>query len=388
MNLSSEMWARFTRGVAEIVSEKELQAKLALGRPLRIKLGVDPTAPDLHLGHYVVLRKLKHFQDGGHQIDFLIGDFTARVGDPSGRSETRPTLTVEQVQAHAMTYQEQVFKVLDRAKTRVHVNSRWFDAMTPMQFVRLAQHSTVAQMMKRADFAQRLEAGQDISMLEFLYPIFQGYDSVEMQSDVELGGTDQKFNLLMGRELQRDKGQAPQVVMMMPLLEGLDGVKKMSKSYGNYVAFNDPAGTQFGKLMSVPDALMPKYAELLTDLDPALLASQHPREAKALLARTIVADFHGPEAAAAAEAEFTRVFTKKETPEEIPEVRMARGPHRISDLMVAAGLAPSKKEAQRLLAQGAVEIDGMRRGERESIELDRGVLMQVGKRRFARIVAA
>jgi len=386
MSISTESWAKITRGCAEIISEKELRAKLEKGRPLRIKLGVDPTAPDLHLGHYVVLRKLKAFQDAGHQIEFLIGDFTARIGDPSGRSETRPKLTAQQVWAHAKTYQEQVFRVLNQEKTHVVFNSTWLNAMGIEGIFDLQRRTSIAQMLKRADFTKRFAADQFISLLELVYPVLQGYDSVAIQADVELGGVDQKFNLLMGRELQIEHDQEPQVVMMMPLLEGLDGVKKMSKSYGNYVAFNDTANEQFGKLMSVPDSLMVKYTELLTDLDFATLQALHPREAKALLARTIVTQFHGAEAAAAAEDHFTRVFTKKEIPEQVPEFQTFRGVHKLSDLLVAASLAPSKKEAQRLLAQGGVEVDGQRKGERETIDLQAPVLVQVGKRRFVRVV--
>jgi len=387
MTVPSETWNALTRGCAEIISEKELRAKLEEGRPLRIKLGVDPTAADLHLGHYVALRKLKTFQDLGHHIDFLIGDFTARIGDPSGRSETRPELSAEQVKTYALTYQEQVFRVLDKEKTHVHYNSEWFNAMGTLGLVQLAGHATVAQMLKRADFKKRLEVeGGDISMLEFMYPIMQGYDSYALNSDLELGGTDQKFNLLMGREIQRDYQKDLQVVMMMPLLEGLDGVKKMSKSYGNYVAFNDSANDQFGKLMSIPDTLMSKYAELLTELDLNALMALHPREAKALLAKTIVTQFHGAEAAALAESEFTRVFSKKEIPVQIVEFQTSRGMHRLSDLLAAASLAPSKKEAQRLLAQGSVQVDGQRRADRDTVDLQAPVLIQVGKRRFVRVV--
>lgn len=386
MDLSSETWARITRGVAQIISEAELRKKLELGRPLRIKLGVDPTAPDLHLGHLVALRKLKTFQDLGHQIDFLIGDFTARIGDPSGRSETRPTLSPDEVKAHAQTYQEQVFKVLDRQKTRVCFNSSWFDRMETMDFILLARHSSVAQMLKRADFRKRFEQDQDISMLEFMYPIFQGYDSHALQSDVELGGTDQKFNLLMGREIQRDFREELQVIIMMPLLEGLDGIKKMSKSYGNYVAFNDTPQDQFGKIMSIPDGLLPKYVELLTDLDVRSIQAMHPRQAKALLARTVVALFHGETAASQASEEFDRIFAKKGIPEQIPEHHAPRGVHKLADLLVASSLAPSKKEAQRLLAQGAVEVDGQRKGERDAIDLQGPILIQVGKRRFVKVI--
>jgi tyrosyl-tRNA synthetase len=386
MSIPSETWARITRGCAEIISEKDLRAKLEKGRPLRIKLGVDPTAPDLHLGHYVVLRKLRVFQELGHHVEFLIGDFTARIGDPSGRSETRPKLNAQQVWAHAKTYQEQVFRVLDQEKTHVVFNSTWLNAMGVEGIFDLQRRTSVAQMLKRADFAKRYEADQYISLLELVYPVLQGYDSVAIQADVELGGSDQKFNLLMGRELQIEHDQEPQVVIMTPLLEGLDGVKKMSKSYGNYVAFNDSANDQFGKLMSIPDALMPKYAELLTDLDLSSLAALHPRQAKALLAKTIVTQFHGAEAATHAEAEFTRIFTKKEIPEQIPEFQTFRGVHRLSDLLAAAGIVPSKKEAQRLLAQGGVEVDGQRKGDRESVDLQAPILIQAGKRRFVRVI--
>jgi tyrosyl-tRNA synthetase len=384
--MSTESWTTLTRGCAEIISEKELRAKLEKGRPLRIKLGVDPTAPDLHLGHYVVLRKLRTFQDLGHQIEFLIGDFTARIGDPSGRSDLRPKLNAQQVWAHAKTYQDQVFRVLDQEKTHVVFNSTWLNAMGVEGIFDLQRRTSVAQMLKRADFAKRFENEQLISLLELVYPILQGYDSVAIQADVELGGIDQKFNLLMGRELQLEHDQEPQVVMMMPLLEGLDGVKKMSKSYGNYVAFNDSAHDQFGKLMSIPDGLMPKYAELLTDLEGSVLKGMHPRAAKALLAKTIVTQFHGVEAAAQAEQEFTRIFTNKEIPEQVPEFQTFRGVHRLSDLLAAASLAPSKKEAQRLLAQGGVQVDGQRKSEKESVDLQAPVLIQVGKRRFVRVI--
>ena len=383
--LSTEHWQKITRGCAEIISEKELRAKLEKGKPLRIKLGVDPTAPDLHLGHLVALRKLRTFQDLGHQIEFLIGDYTARIGDPSGRSETRPKLSVPEIEAHARTYQEQAFRVLDQEKTHVVYNTSWFNAMGDSGIFDLMRRTTLAQMLHRADFAKRVEEDQPISLLELLYPVLQGYDSVELQADLELGGTDQKFNLLMGRELQLEHSQEPQVVMMMPLLEGLDGVKKMSKSYGNYVAFNDPPNDMFGKLMSVPDALMPKYAELLTDLDVTELKALHPKEAKVRLAKTLTAQFHGAGAAEKASAEFDRVFSKKEIPEEVPEFQTSRGPHRLSDLIVEAGLAPSKNEARRLLAQAAVEIDGSRK-EMDKIDLQGPVLIKVGKRRFVRVI--
>jgi len=386
MTVSTEQWQKIIRGCAEIISEKELRAKLEKGKPLRIKLGVDPTAPDLHLGHLVTLRKLKTFQDLGHQIEFLIGDFTAQIGDPSGRSETRPPLNAQQVWAHAKTYQEQVFKILDREKTQVRFNSSWINPLGIPGLLGLMRRTTEAQMMRRADFAQRQDKGESVTLLELLYPVLQGYDSVAIQADIELGGADQKFNLLMGRELQAEYHQEPQVVMMMPLLEGLDGVKKMSKSYANYVAFNETPQNMFGKLMSVPDALMPKYAELLTDLDVAELKTIHPKEAKVRLAKTLTAQFHGLEAGEKAAEEFDRVFSKNEIPEHVPEFQTFKGTHRLVDILASAQMAPSKKEAHRLLSQGAVEVDGKRMGEKDSLELQSPVLIQVGKRRFVRVV--
>ncbi len=386
MSISTEHWQKITRGCAEIISETELRTKLEKAKPLRIKLGVDPTSPDLHFGHLVVLRKLKAFQDLGHQIEFIIGDFTARIGDPSGQSATRPPLQAQQVWEHAKTYQDQVFQVLDKEKTHVRFNSAWLNALGLMGVLDLQRRVSVAQMLQRADFAERYAAGRPISLLELLYPVVQGYDSVAVQADVELGGTDQKFNLLMGREMQGDFNQEPQVIMTMSLLEGLDGVKKMSKSYGNYIAFNDSPQDKFGKVMSIPDAMMPKYAELLTDLDVASLKAMHPRQAKETLAKTLTAMFHGEEAAEKAAAEFERVFSKKEIPEQIPEFQTFRGTHRMVDVLASSNAAPSKKEAQRLLGQGAVEVDGKRMGEKDTLDLQAPVLIQVGKRRFIRVV--
>ncbi len=386
MSSSTETWAKIMRGVAEVISEGELRKKLSLGRPLRVKLGVDPTAPDLHLGHLVVLKKLRDLQDLGHQIEFLIGDFTAQIGDPSGRSESRPPLNAQQVWAHGKTYQEQVFKVLDQEKTQVRFNSNWINPLGIPGILGLMRRTTMAQMMQRHDFSQRQDKGESVTLLELLYPVLQGYDSVAMQSDLELGGVDQKFNLLMGRELQVEYHQEPQVVMMMPLLEGLDGVRKMSKSYGNYVAFNDPPKEMFGKLMSIPDALMSKYVELLTHLDAASLKTMHPKEAKVLLGKTVTAFFHGKEAGENAAAEFDRVFSKKEIPQHIPEFQTFKGSHKLIDVLAASGIAPSKKEAQRLLVQGAVEVEGQRAGEKDLLELQKPVLIQVGKRRFVRVL--
>lgn len=379
-------WQKLTRGCSEIISEEELKKKLALNRPLRIKLGVDPTAPDLHLGHMVVLKKLKDFQDTGHQIEFLIGDFTAQIGDPSGRNEMRPPLKPQQVWAHAKTYQDQVFRILDREKTEVKFNSTWLNALGIPGILELSRHSTVAQMLRRADFRQRFDAEVDISLLEFMYPLLQGYDSYALQADVELGGVDQKFNLLMGREIQRDYGQEPQVVLMMPLLEGLDGEKKMSKSSKNYVAFNDSPADMFGKIMSIPDALMPKYAELLTSLDWSSLKDIHPRQAKEKIAADIVTTLYDASASQKAIEEFKNIFTKKEIPEDVPEFQTFRGVHKLIDILVVTKMASSKKEAQRLLGQGAVEVDAKRAGERDSIDLKAPALIQVGKRRFVKVV--
>ncbi len=304
-----------------------------------------------------------------------------------GRNDARPPLNAQQVWAHAKTYQEQVFKVLDPEKTNIQFNSKWLNPLGNQGHYNLLRRTSVAQMLKRADFAKRFEADEHLSMLEMVYPVLQGYDSVALQADVELGGTDQKFNLLMGRELQLEHNQEPQVVMMMPLLEGLDGVKKMSKSYGNYVAFNDPPNEMFGKLMSVPDALLPKYAELLTDLDVTQLQSLHPKEAKVRLAKAITTQFYGSEAGEKAASEFDRVFSKKEIPAEVPVFQTFKGTHRVADILAASSLAPSKKEAHRLLSQGAVEVDGKRAGEKDSLELQRPVLIQVGKRRFIRVIS-
>lgn len=386
VKIPTEQWQKITRGCAEIISEEELQKKLLKAKPLKIKLGVDPTAPDLHFGHLVVLRKLKTFQELGHQIEFLIGDFTARIGDPSGQSATRPTLKAQEIWEHAKTYQEQVFRILDESKTQVRFNSTWLNALGIQGLMELQGRVSLAQMLERADFADRYANHKPISMLEMVYPLLQGYDSVAVQADVELGGTDQKFNLLMGREMQLKYAQEPQVVMTVPLLEGLDGVKKMSKSYGNYIAFNDTPQDKFGKMMSVPDALMPKYAELLTDLDLAALKAMHPRQGKELLAKTLTAMFHGQEAADKAAEEFSRVFSKKEVPDQVPEYKSARGSYKLTDLLASAQLAPSKKEAQRLLAQGAVEVDGQRVSEKDTLELKSPVLIQVGKRRFVRVI--
>ena len=336
----------------------------------------------------MVLRKLRTFQDLGHQVEFIIGDFTARIGDPSGQSATRPTLKPQEIWEHAKTYQDQVFRVLKKEATQVRFNSSWINSLGIPGFLELARHASVAQMLERADFKERFGKKTEISLLEFYYPLLQGYDSVAVQADLELGGTDQKFNLLMGREIQTDFKQEPQVVMTMPLLEGLDGAKKMSKSYGNYVAFTDSPQEKFGKVMSVPDALMSKYAELLTDLDLAPLKAMHPKEAKVLLAKTLVAMFDGQEAAAKAAASFDKVFSKKEPPAEMPVHRVSGARMRLTDLLVEAQLAPSKKEARRLAEQGAVEIDGVRQEPDAEVVIRKDSVLQVGKRRFVRVVPA
>ena len=385
------------RGAVEVIQPVELEAKLkrALteGRPLRVKAGFDPTAPDLHLGHTVLIHKLKHFQDLGHQVIFLIGDFTGMIGDPTGVSETRRALTKEQVLENAKTYQRQIFKILDPAKTLVEFNSRWMGEMTAEGLIQLAAHYRVARMMERDDFHKRFQAQKPISVHEFLYPLVQGYDSVMLEADVELGGTDQKFNLLVGRELQRDYGQESQVVITMPLLEGTDGVKKMSKSVGNYIALEDKPGEMFGKVMSISDTLMYRYYELLTTEDIGHARSLHPMEAKQTLAELVVTQYHGAEAGKQARAEFTQKFQKQEFPDE-PDVRVQltttdlRDGKAIGlvDLVAKTGLVPSKSEARRLVIQGGVEIDGQKQSDANAtLEVVQGKQhrLKIGRRKFA-----
>ena len=373
------------RGTVEIISEAELKAKLDRKKPLRIKLGVDPTSPDLHLGHLVLLNKLLTFQKLGHHILFLIGDFTARIGDPSGRLETRPVLSEEEIKANCRTYQAQVLRVLDKEKTEFVYNSAWLTPLGANGLLDLARKYTVARLLERDDFSKRYKSGGPITLLEFFYPLLQGYDSVAMKADVELGGNDQKFNLLVGRELQRDGGQEPQVVITLPLLEGLDGTRKMSKSYGNHVAFNDSPKDMFGKIMSVPDNLMWKYYELLTDEDLKTVKALHPKEAKMRLARQVVERFHGKDAAMEAEGHFNRVFSQKGVPEDIEEFICSKGGIRVEDLLVETGLAPSRNEARRLLQQGGVEADGVRVGP-GAIDVTKPFILKVGKRRFKKIL--
>jgi tyrosyl-tRNA synthetase len=385
------------RGAVEVIHPAELENKLVRSlkeqRPLRIKAGFDPTAPDLHLGHTVLIHKLKHFQDLGHHVMFLIGDFTGMIGDPTGVSETRKALTKEQVQDNAKTYQRQVFKILDESKTTIEFNSRWMGAMTAGGLIELAAHYRVARMMERDDFQKRYQEQKPISVHEFLYPLVQGYDSVALKADVELGGTDQKFNLLMGRELQRDYGQESQVVITMPLLEGTDGVKKMSKSVGNYIALEDRPGEMFGKLMSISDALMLRYYELLTTEDLGRVRALHPMEAKQSLAELIVARYHGPEAGRQARSEFQQKFQEREFPEE-PDVRLVVTSDMLRDgdgiglveLVAKTGLVPSKSEARRLIIQGGVELDGQKQSDANAlVTLPPGkqYRLKIGRRKFA-----
>ena len=387
------------RGVEDILIESELIEKLNKGKPLRVKAGFDPTAPDLHLGHTVLLNKLRHFQELGHEILFLIGDFTGMIGDPSGKNATRPPLTREQVLANAVTYQEQVFKILDPEKTEICFNSTWMNDLDAAGLIRLAAQQTVARMLERDDFAKRYAAQQPISIHEFLYPLCQGYDSVALKADVELGGTDQRFNLLMGRELQKHYGQTPQCVLMMPLLEGLDGVNKMSKSLGNYIGISEPPKEIFGKTMSVSDTLMWRYFDLLSfrsaaeieTLKAEVAGGRNPRDVKVLLAQEFVVRFHGQQAAVEALADFEARFQKNAIPDDIPEVRVAVGAEGLPVFKVIkeAGLTSPTSDASRMIDQGAVKLDGERIEDR-AIVLKAGstVVLQVGKRKFAKVVLA
>jgi tyrosyl-tRNA synthetase len=384
------------RGVADIIVEAELRAKLersrSTGRPLIVKLGLDPTAPDLHLGHTVVLQKLRDFQDLGHEVVVIIGDFTGMIGDPTGRSETRKPLTWDEIRANAETYRAQLGKVLDMSRTRIDFNSTWLATLRFEDLIRLTAHVTVAQMLQREDFASRYGSGRPISLHEFLYPIAQAYDSVALRADVELGGTDQTFNLLVGRDLQRACGQDPQIALTVPILEGLDGVTKMSKSLGNYVGINEPAEQIFGKLMSLSDTLMWRYFELLTrlpDAEIAALREIHPMEAKKRLAATITAQYQGEEAAERAGAQFARVHQHRETPDEVEDRRIPApgGSIRLTRALAAMGLVSSNSDGRRMIDQGAVEVDGARVSDVES-ELRSGqtYLVRVGKRRFCRVI--
>ncbi len=380
---------RLAARCVDLISRDELSAKLREGRPLRIKYGADPSAPDLHLGHVVGLNKLREFQDAGHTVVFIIGDFTAMIGDPSGRSQTRKPLSREQVRANAETYQRQVFQVLDPGCTEMRFNSEWLAPMGFEAVVRLAAHVTVAQMLAREDFSKRYAENAPISLVEFLYPLIQAYDSVMVKADVELGGTDQLFNLLLGRELQKLHGQPPQVVMTLPLLEGLDGVQKMSKSLNNYIGVAEAPQEMFGKIMSISDDLMWRYYELIVCADDQQLTevrAEHPRAAKDRLAQAIVARFHGAEAAAAASAEFSRVFSQSQIPTDIPVVSIAEPELPLAALLVRCGLAASNGEARRLIEQGAVRIDGERMTDpRAPVAIRPGMVVRAGKRGFARV---
>ncbi len=384
------------RGCDELIVEEELAKKLASGRKLRVKLGLDPTAPDLHLGHTVVINKLRHFQELGHQVQFLIGDFTGMIGDPSGRNQTRPPLTKDDILRNAKTYEQQVFKILDPERTQILFNSEWSAKLGAEGMIRLAARYTVARLLERDDFSKRFKGNQPIAVHELLYPLMQGYDSVAMKADVELGGTDQKFNLLVGRELQKDFGQEPQCILTMPLLEGLDGKEKMSKSLGNYVGIAEPPAEIFGKLMSVSDELMWRYIELLS-FEPQqkiqnwknkVAAGGNPRDIKALFAKEIVARFHGAAAAQTAEAQFEQRFRHGALPEDMPEITLQAPADGLplAQALKRANLVASASEAERAIEQGGVRIDGERVSDRSMrIPSGRTLVVQVGKRKFARV---
>jgi len=399
MTKIEEQIAELSRGADEVLPENGLEIKLKLGRPLVVKAGFDPTAPDLHIGHTVLINKMRQFQQLGHDVVFLIGDFTGMIGDPSGKNSTRPPLSPDDIKANADTYETQIFKILDKDRTRVEFNSSWMGDMNAAGLVKLASHQTVARMLERDDFKKRYKGGVPISIHEFLYPIVQGYDSVELEADVELGGTDQKFNLLMGRELQTDFGQEPKIVMTTPLLEGLRGVEKMSKSLDNYVGITESPGEMFGKIMSISDDLMWRYFEILsfrTLQDIASLRGSvedglNPRDAKFELAQEIVARFHDEASAESAKKEFISRFQQGAMPDEIPEVTLESqdGQLGIAHLLKGAGLVSSTSEAFRMIDQGAVKIDGQRVEDR-SLKVAAGSrnIYQVGKRRFARVILA
>ena len=393
----AEALAELRRGAAEILLDSELAQRLQAGRPLRVKAGFDPTAPDLHLGHTVLINKLRQFQQLGHEAIFLIGDFTGMIGDPSGKNITRRPLTPEEIAANAGTYKEQIFRILDPDKTRIDFNSRWMGKMNAAELIQLAARHTVARMLERDDFSKRYQSGQSIAIHEFLYPLVQGYDSVALQADVELGGTDQKFNLLVGRQLQEAYGQPPQIVLTMPLLEGLDGVQKMSKSLGNYIGISEPPEEMFGKLMSISDELMWRYFELLSfrsvseiaRIRKQVAAGANPRDSKFLLAEEIVARFHSAAAAKAAHADFVARFQKGALPEDMPEhqIRVDGDGIAIITVLKQSGLTASSSEAQRLLEQGGVRVNNEKVSDR-TLKLKAGgsYVLQVGKRKFARVL--
>ena len=399
MSTFKEQIAELSRGTDEVLPEDGLEAKLKQGRPLIIKAGFDPTAPDLHIGHTVLINKMRQFQQLGHDVVFLIGDFTGMIGDPSGKNATRPPLSTDQIKANAETYEAQIFKILDENKTRVEFNSTWMGDMDAAGLIKLAARHTVARMLERDDFNKRYKSGQSISIHEFLYPLVQGYDSVALKADVELGGTDQKFNLLVGRQLQQDYGQEPQIVMTTPLLEGLDGVQKMSKSLDNYIGITEAPGEMFGKIMSISDDLMWRYFEVLSfrslddigGLKTAVAGGKNPRDAKFELGVEIVARFHDDAAAEAAKQEFISRFQQGAMPDEIPEKSLdsQEGQLGLAHLLKGADLVNSTSEAFRMIKQGAVKIDGERVEDR-SLQIKAGSthIYQVGKRKFARVTLA
>lgn len=383
------------RGVAEVISTEDLQAKLATGKPLRVKAGFDPTAPDLHLGHTVLINKLRQFQEMGHQVVFLIGDFTGMIGDPTGKSATRPPLTRGQVLANADTYKAQVFRILDPARTEVRFNSEWMDRLSSADMIRLAGQYTVARMLERDDFSRRFQGGQPIAIHEFLYPLVQGYDSVALQADVELGGTDQKFNLLMGRTLQKHYGQSPQAILMMPILEGLDGEQKMSKSLGNYIGVSEPPGTMYQKLLSIPDSLIWRYFELLSfrpmnevdALRAEVESGRNPQEAKRLLALEIVERFHGPEAAGGAHRAVGNIMGHGEIPEDLPEVTvlLEREEAPVATILRLSGLVQNSSQARDALQGGGVFLDGNPCPPEAMLRVGDRAVLQAGRKKIARV---
>ncbi len=383
------------KGAVDLIREEDLRKKLErsakTGKPLRVKLGADPTAPDIHIGHTVVIRKLRAFQDLGHTAIFLIGDFTGMIGDPSGKNATRPPLSREEIMVNAETYKTQIFKLLDPEKTEIRFNSEWMDKYSAADFVKLCSRVTVKQILERDDFEKRLNENRPISLHELLYPLTQGYDSVALEADVELGGTDQKFNLMVGRNLQREYAQEPQVILTTPLLEGLDGVNKMSKSLNNYIGIDENPNEMFGKVMSITDDLMWKYYDLLTDSTPLEIEAmksgdENPRNLKVNLAKLIIRDFHSAEDANKAEEDFVARFVKKEIPDEIEETQISAGNYNLAELLVQTNLAPSKKEARRLIEQGGVKLNGEKVSNTNAeIELTAEILLQVGKRKFLKV---
>jgi tyrosyl-tRNA synthetase len=401
MNLDEQL-EYLAKGTVDLIEKGDLATKISRGRPLTVKVGFDPTAPDIHLGHTVVIRKMRHFQQLGHRVIFLIGDFTGMIGDPTGKKATRPALSREEIVANADTYRRQVYKILDPETTEIRFNSEWLGALGAEGMIKLAAKYTLARILERDDFRKRYDARQPIALHELLYPLAQGYDSVALKADVEMGGTDQTFNLLVGRDLMREYGLEPQVVITMPLLEGLDGVEKMSKSLGNYIGIDEAPGSIFGKIMSISDSLMWKYYTLCTDLTPARVTelrrtveagAQHPMEAKKSLAKSIIKDFHDEAAAENAEAEFRRVFSERQVPTEIEETTLPASPdpQLVSKVVMSAGLAPSNKDAQRLIAQGGVLVDDVKvDSPKQTLDAAAGksYLLKVGRRRFARITFA